>query len=261
MRKNKYDDLNQKLRAYKEKANELWEAQIRDCWVELEEPEKHGWYVVAKLRKDIANRVDAEDIEAVMNYVTRRIWTKEKVFGQRQKGNKCSLTGKIDWIEFLPWRDDVYSSTSYVRHESDRSEGYGVEYRYWENMNPKYKKWFNPPVSVDYWGRGWCECNIPTWYFERDFERCWATHYEVLRPELKEQEDWYNDKVDVQYYGYNGENCWHNHGPKDYRKQINRQFRAKCKQTLKKLKNYGYDEDYCDNVSFPGNPKNASWYW
>ena len=67
MKKDKYEERQEKIRSLKRRQGEISHALRNDCWVELEEPEKHGWYIRMVMRKDIANRTDADTFQKVID--------------------------------------------------------------------------------------------------------------------------------------------------------------------------------------------------
>lgn len=245
MRKNKYDELDQKIRSLRKRRGEIWDAQRNDCWVELEEPEKHGWYIRMVMRSDIARRADADSIQEVIDLVERRIWVSQKVTGRRVKGKYCKYTKRHNWEEYFPWK------SYYFEHHNH----YGVSYWYYENhLSDQAKKWFDVPKQLDYWGRGFCPCNIPDWFWERKFERCWATHYQELDSELISEEKWIDNKLWGNYYDDAQRTDWRTY-PK--RNPYTSRQRANSKQVLRKMKQYGWD----DSVAEFNDKYDNKWDW
>ena len=250
MKKNKYDERNQEIRSLEMRSSDISKMQRENCWVELEVPEKHGWYIRMVMRSDIANRVDADTFQSVIDLVERPQWNKRKKTGVRHKGNTCHITGKRDWEELFPWSNTRFGSGCH----------YGVSYEKWVTLRPEVKRWFTPPTHLDYWGRGWCTCNIPVWHWERKLERCYATHYKVLDTELESEGAWIDNKLwsNSKYYG-KSKNAFRCSGaPKWFVKDRNRQLREKNKQTIRTMKQFGYDED---SAEFSKYVHDAAWLW
>jgi len=242
MKKNKYDKRDSEIRSLRRRQDEIFDAQRRDCWVELEEPEKHGWYVVACLRKDISNRADSDTIEEALSLVGGNCWTRDKKTGYRWKGHSCTVTGKRDWQEYTPWKG------SYHDHY------YGISYAKWETLRPEVRRWFTPPTHLDWWGRGYCYCNIPIWFWDVKFERCWATHYQAIDTELQSEDAWIDNRLDGEYYDDSRESEWRTY---PQRNPYTGKQRAHHKQTLNKIKQYDWD----DSVAEFNNKVDNKWDW
>lgn len=242
MKKNKYDERESEFRTLKRRQWEIYDIQRNQCWAELDEPEPYGWYVVAVLRDDISRRADADTIQEALDLVKRPCWTREKRTGFRWKGHTCTITGKRDWQEYTPWGGSYYHSYSY-----------SIDYNNWVKLRPEVRRWFTPPAYIDYWGRGWCECNIPTWFWGVKFERCMATHYLEIDTDLQSEDAWIDNHIDGKFYKEERME-WRTY-PK--RNPYTSKQRAHNKHVLNKMKQYGWD----DSVAEFHPRKDDKWDW
>ena len=247
MKKNKYDERQQEIRSLQRRQDEISHAQRNNCWVELEEPEKHGWYIRMVMRPDVARRGDVDSIQEVIDIVEREIWVKNKVTGRRARGHYCQHTKKANWEEYFPWKD-----------HNGYPANYGVPFWYYkEHLSADAKKWFDKPLFIDYWGRGWCSCNAPDWFWERKLERCWATHYQEIDTELEKEDVWIDNTLDSKkYYKATRKDQWRNY-PQGGRNIYTREVRAQNKQALIKIAQFDYD----DTVAYFRKGEECTWDW
>ena len=145
----------------------------------------------------------------------------------------------------MPWTGD---------HWYDQQ--YGITYERWLTLRPEVRRWFNKPTTLDYWGRGWCECDIPTWFWEVKFERCWATHYQVIDTELQVEDAWIENTLESRRYHNAKERVfgWR-HYPK--RNPYTSKQRANNKHVLGKIKQFDYD----DSVAQFNTKVDDKWDW
>jgi len=243
MRKNKYNELDSKIRSLKKRQDEINDIQRNNCWAELDEPEPHGWYIRLSLRSDIANRADADTIEEVVSLIERKCWSKNKSLGYRSNGSVCTVTGLRNWQEYTPWCGYYGSS-------------YGIDIETYKHLRPEVQRWFSPPEFLDYWGRGWCDCNVPIWYWDRYFERCYATHYKEIQPDLISEDDYIDNHIDSCYWDKSRKYEWRTY-PKRTLCIYTRSRRASNKKVMNNMKQYDYDDSLANFHDYERN----SWCW
>ena len=95
---------------------------------------------------------------------------------------------------------------------------------------------------------------MPEYYWNRKFEKCYATHYQELDSELESELDWIDNRLYGEFYEDN--NYGYGGAKKFFVNCANRTLRQKSKNAIKKMGDLYYEEDSIDFSPFV---KNVRW--
>lgn len=196
-------------------------------WVELDNPIHIGYTAFLILRDDISRRDDSHIFESILEFSTSEFARKLKDFNFDNKKNRM-----------------VFYTRPHIR---DINESIYI------NLPIQIQKWFSLlTTSNRTWGGKWYSCNVPSFYFTVSYEKKYKTKIQIIDEVLLQEESELESIIQNKFYN---EFRYMSSAPKYFRKNLNRQQRAKSKQSLYNLI---YKDD---DRSFEDNYKNANWLW
>lgn len=202
------------------------DAQHKLGWIQLEKPKHIGWIAKLSPREDILNRDDSWVFEGISELFGTTCYAKKiELFEWNLKKKKS---------KFIPLNIPHIRSISQSQFES---------------LVPQAKKYFKNDLF--HWSNRYV-CTIPNFYWEIKYEKNYQTKVKISDCILEQEEAEIEYQIEKKFYS---ENKWCKGAPKWFRKKLNRQQRAKSKQTLYNIVINKKDVEFVDDY------RGARWDW
>lgn len=204
------------------------EAQRNLGWVELQKPEFIGYKAKLEPRQDIQNRDD--------NWVFLAIC--------ENFGTTCSAR-KISDFDWNKKKGSKYEPIAKPHIRSINQSTYLI-------LPPQVQKYFKEDPYYNRFGI-YYYCIVPDFYWEIKYDKNYRTKAKIFDEILQQEESELKYTINTKFYDFDNR---YRYAPKSFRKILNREQRAKSKQTL-------YRIQFVDNeLEFEDNYRDAAWwYW
>lgn len=230
MKQHKKDKEYKKALALIEEKNDLYKKQRNLPLVKLDEPYHKGWEVTVRLRNDIANRQDAEELLKALSYGykdSKTIWTKKAV--------KQIRAGQYTY-EVWSWQHNKYITQSYYPEKisykvKDFEEKIPLELRQYFRLRTyrnKNGKVYDHRYLID----------LPNYYTELKVRKRMVTHANLHNPDIQKRIDEIEEIFEQRQYWALFDN-----GHRRKEKSWDSKRRAKEKQESRKIMNIELNND------------------
>ena len=133
---NKHDFRRKEYLKLEKRMNEVLKKLMDIPWVPLEKPYKDGWYIFYDLRKDIANRKDAELIRRVISEGYNRSFTRNEAHVRAVRAGKESVKGrKGKMVNLCPQKRKL------TQKQYDSLDLVVKKYFELDELSERYRKW------------------------------------------------------------------------------------------------------------------------